>query len=129
MFFSFYVLLFSLFLYLLSYIYSLNFINKNSFILDNFPKENSKNFSFFEIFEVQTILFAIYAQYLIFYKKNGKIPFYDEKHNVVMNNFSKNQLIAFIVENAKFLKNYFLITILYGVLFVGAFFCFFALNI
>lgn len=60
-------------------------------------------FIFFEIFEIQLFFFAMYVQYNIFYKVSGKIPFYDEKHNIVMNNFSKSELLDFIKNNYNFL--------------------------
>ena len=123
---NFLFLIISLIVYIFSYIYSLNFMRKNNFIIFNFS--DNKKFSFFEIFEIQLFFFAIYAQYNIFYKRNGRIPFYDEKHNVVMNNFSKTDLIFFINNNYIFLRNFFVFSIISWVVLFGSILNFFLKN-
>lgn len=95
-------------------------MNKNKFIELNFPKINGKKYSFYEIFEIQSLLFSFFIHYNIFYKKSGRLPVYDDKHNVVMNNFSKDELIEFVNNNYIFLKKYSLIFFISGVLFVGS---------
>ncbi|WP_228253722.1 hypothetical protein [Acinetobacter indicus] len=81
-------------------------MNKNEFMKVNFPKKNGKNYSFYEIFEIQSLLFDFFIDYSRFYKKNGRLPVYDEKHNIVLNNFSKEELVIFIERNYIFLRNY-----------------------
>lgn len=103
--FNFFIFIFSILLFLVSCLYSYNFMNKNKFIELNFPKINGKKYSFYEIFEIQSLLFSFFIDYNIFYKKSGRLPVYDDKHNVVMNNFSKDELIEFINNNYIFLKN------------------------
>lgn len=71
-------------------------MNKNEFMKFNFPKINGKNYSFYEIFEIQSLLFSFFIHYNIFYKRNGRLPVYDDQHNIVMSNFSKEELIRFI---------------------------------
>lgn len=114
-------LILSLSLYLIGYSYSYRFMNKNEFMRENFPSINSKNYSFYEIFEIQSILFVLFIQYNRFYKKDKRIPFCDEKHNIVMNNFSKNDLIIFIKGNYSFLKKYSLINGVAVITFVSGF--------
>lgn len=104
--FDIFVFIFGSFLYLLSYSYAYRFMNKNEFMKENFPKINGKNYSFYEIFEIQELFFLMFWQYSIFYKKNGRLPFYDKKYNVVLNNFSKEELVIFIERNYIFLRNY-----------------------
>lgn len=113
-------LIVSLSLYLIGYSYSYQFMNKNQFMRENFPSINGENYSFYEIFEIQSLLFSFFIHYNIFYKKSGRLPVYDDKHNVVMNNFSKDELIEFINNNYIFLKKYSLIFFISGVLFVGS---------
>lgn len=100
------VIVFGSSLYLLSYSYAYRFMNKNEFMKENFPKINGKNYSFYEIFEIQELFFLMFWQYSIFYKKNGRLPFYDKKYNVVLNNFSKEDLVIFIENNYGFLRFY-----------------------
>lgn len=118
--FNFFIFIFSILLFLVSYLYSYNFMNKNKFIELNFPKINGKKYSFYEIFEIQSLLFSFFIHYNIFYKKSGRLPVYDDKHNVVMNNFSKDELVEFINNNYIFLKKYSFIFSLSGMLFVGS---------
>lgn len=113
-------LIVSLSLYLIGYSYSYQFMNKNQFMRENFPSINGENYSFYEIFEIQSLLFSFFIHYNIFYKKSGRLPVYDDKHNVVMNNFSKDELIEFINNNYIFFKKYSFIFFISGVLFVGS---------
>ena len=108
-------------LYLIGYSYSYRFMNKNDFMKENFPKINGENYSFYEIFEIQSILLILFIQYNRFYKRDKRIPIYDEKHNVVMNNFSKIDLINFIEGNYFFLKIYSLINIVAVIVFTCGF--------
>ncbi len=118
--FNFFIFILSILLFLVGYLYSCNFMNKNKFIQLNFPKINGDKYSFYEIFEIQSLLFSFFIHYNIFYKKSGRLPVYDDKHNVVTNNFSKDELIEFINSNYIFLKKYSLIFFISGVLFVGS---------
>lgn len=123
---NFIFLIISLIIYIISYIYSLNFMKRNEFVKSKFS--NKDYFSFFEIFEIQLFFFAMYVQYNIFYKVNGKIPFYDEKHNIVMNNFSKSELLVFIKNNYNFLRVFFVFSIISWVLLFGSIFNFILNN-
>ena len=123
---NFIFLIISLIIYIISYIYSLNFMKRNEFVKSKFS--NKDYFSFFEIFEIQLFFFAMYVQYNIFYKVNGKIPFYDEKHNIVMNNFSKSELLVFIKNNYNFLRVFFVFSIMSWVLLFGSIFNFILSN-
>ncbi|MCS4299835.1 hypothetical protein FHR28_000183 [Acinetobacter sp. BIGb0196] len=123
---NFIFLIISLIIYIISYIYSLNFMKRNEFVKSKFS--NKDYFSFFEIFEIQLFFFAMYVQYNIFYKVNGKIPFYDEKHNIVMNNFSKSELLVFIKNNYNFLRVFFVFSIMSWVLLFGSIFNFILNN-
>ena len=123
---NFIFLIISLIIYIISYIYSLNFMKRNEFVKSKFS--NKDYFSFFEIFEIQLFFFAMYVQYNIFYKVNGKIPFYDEKHNIVMNNFSKSELLVFIKNNYNFLRVFFVFSIMSWVLLFGSIFNFIINN-
>lgn len=96
-------------------------MKKNEFMKENFPSINGRYYSFYEIFEIQSILLILFIQYNRFYKSNKRIPFYDEKHNVVMNNFSKIDLINFIEGNYIFLKIYSLINIVAVIVFTCGF--------
>src|SRR5690554_6389610 len=78
----------------------------NEFMKVNFPKKNGKNYSFYEIFEIQSLVFDFFRDYSRFDKQNGRIPVYDEKHNIVLNNFSKEEFVTFIERNYIFLRNY-----------------------
>jgi hypothetical protein len=101
-------------------------MKRNEFVKSKFS--NKDYFSFFEIFEIQLFFFAMYVQYNIFYKVNGKIPFYDEKHNIVMNNFSKSELLVFIKNNYNFLRVFFVFSIMSWVLLFGSIFNFILSN-
>ena len=114
--FNFFIFIFSILLFLVSCLYSYSFMNKNKFIELNFPKINGKKYSFYEIFEIQSLLFSFFIHYNIFYKKSGRLPVYDDKHNVVMNNFSKDVLIEFINNNYIFLKIFFDFFYFWGVI-------------
>lgn len=123
---NFIFLIISLVIYIFSYIYSVSFMNGNEFIKSKIS--NKDFFYFFEIFEIQLFLFAMYVQYNIFYKVNGKIPFYDEKHNIVMNNFSKSELLDFIKNNYNFLTIFFIFSVISWVLLFGSIFNFILNN-
>lgn len=123
---NFIFLIISLVIYIFSYIYSVHFMNRNEFIKSKFS--NKDYFSFFEIFEIQLFFFAMYVQYNIFYKVSGKIPFYDEKHNIVMNNFSKSELLNFIKNNYNFLRIFFIFSVISWILLFGSIFNFILNN-
>lgn len=123
--FNFYIFVFSILLFLVSHLYCCNFINKSKFVELNFPKINGKKYSFYEIFEIQSLLFSFFIHYNIFYKKSGRLPVYDDKYNVIMNNFSKDDLLEFIDDNYIFLRNYSFIFFVSGMLFVGSLIYFF----
>lgn len=57
---------------------------------------------------------------IIFFIKDGRLPVYDDQHNIVMSNFSKEELIRFIQNNYTFLRNYSLLFLFAGIIFIGS---------
>lgn len=125
---NFIFLLMSLIIYIISYIYSLNFMNNNNFTLLYFPQNQFGHFSFSEIFNIQLFFFAIFIQYHTFYRTNQRIPFYDENHHFAMNNFSKEELILFIKDNHNFLMIFFILSITSWTMLFGSIIHFFFNN-
>lgn len=123
--FDIFVFIFGFSLYLLSYSCAYRFMNNNDFMKENFPAINGEKYSFYEIFEIQELFFLMFWQYNIFYKRNERLPFYDKKYNVVLNNFSKEKLVDFIENNYSFLRFYSILSSFGLLLVLSVIICFF----